>query len=599
MKLTLEQQAAVQDNGNVCLVSCPGSGKTRTVVAKLMRCIDEVRGSTRRVACITHTNAAADEIFARIRDLSASEDQLYFDVATIHSFALRHVLTPFGHLLPEFRDGFRVITSEEDEFAAKVAELVAAHALHRDALQEFDQIQRGPNGALGQLEAIPQAVQQLWCDWLDQNAMTTLGDIVFHAGRLMAMPHISSAVASRFAWLLVDEFQDSSPGQTSLLTQIYSLQRTRFFCVGDPFQAIYGFAGATPDGMARFAAAIGANAGYRLTGNFRSSAEICRSVDRLRTDDPPMQAVGEHAAWPAAPTHVRVATPPDGIFDHFLPGAAALNVPLGEVAILASSWFALVPIARALRARGIPAIGPGARPYRRQHLIGHLLEPIGAYLESPEPGIAIEVQRALFFVVLVLSDRTTYVPWSFRTRVAVCRMLDAAATARRTTNRAVDWIAEVTDRITNVLVDAEVLQREAADVLVQSAAEMNADILERDGGGDLTVGDLGVFARPTHCVQLMTVHKAKGREFEAVAVIEAHDGKFPHFSVARIADPVVRASRVAEGRRVFYVASTRAKRMLMFVTDTRLRAGRYPNTPSPFLVEMGLVADDADDDQPF
>jgi DNA helicase-2/ATP-dependent DNA helicase PcrA len=97
----------------------------------------------------------------------------------------------------------------------------------------------------------------------------------------------------------------------------------------------------------------------------------------------------------------------------------------------------------------------------------------------------------------------------------------------------------------------------------------------------------------------MTVHKAKGREFDAVAVIEAHDGAFPHFTVARITDPIVKAARVAESRRVFYVASTRAKRMLMFVSDTRLRAGRYLNTPSPFLGEMGLEANDDDDDQPF
>lgn len=596
MKLTAEQRAAVQDPGNVCLLSCPGSGKTRTVVAKLMRCIDEVRDTTRRVACITHTNAAADEIFARVRDLSASEDQLYFDVATIHSFALRHVLTPFGHLLPEFRIGIRLLTSEEEDYSAKVAELIQQHGLGRNATHEFEQIQRGPDGAVGRLEAIPEDVQKLWCEWLDQNAMTTLGDIVFHAGRLIAMPHISSAVASRFAWILVDEFQDSSPGQTWLITQIYALQRTRFFCVGDPFQAIYGFAGARPDALLRFAADIQANTDCRLTGNFRSSAEICDRADRLRVDDPAMQAVGEHADWPAVPSHVRVATPSDGIFDHFLPAATALNVQLGQIAILAASWFALVPMARALRERGIPAIGPGARPYRRQHLISHLLEPIGAYLESPEPAIAVEVQRALFFVALVLSERTTYVPWSFKTRIAVCRMLAAATAAREATNLAVDWITDVACRIADVLVDAEVLPRASADTLIASAAQMNADILEREGGDALTVGDLGVFARPTHCVQLMTVHKSKGREFHAVAVIEAHDGAFPHFSVNRIADPDEREARIAESRRVFYVASTRAKRLLMFLTDTRLRNGRYLNSPSPFLTEMGL---DAADEQPF
>lgn len=595
MKLTPEQRAAVHDDADVCLLSCPGSGKTRTVVAKLIRCIDDVRGTTRRVACITHTNAAADEVFARVRDLVASDDDLYFDVATIHSFALRYLLAPFGHLLPEFRQGFRVITSDDDAYVAKVTELSEEHNVRANAAGDFDQIQRGPDGTLATIESIPRVVQELWCEWLDANALTTLGDIVYHAGRLMAMEHIASAVASRFAWLVVDEFQDSSPGQTALIRNVHRLRRTRLFCVGDPFQAIYGFAGAAPQELERFALEIGANTNHRLTGNFRSSALICEHADRLRVNDPPMAAIGEHAAWPTPPAHVRVATPEEGLFDHFLPTAMALNVDLGEIAILAPSWFTLVPIARTLRARAIPAIGPGARPYRRHHLIGHLLEPIGAYLEGPDPGSAIEVQRALMFVVLTLSGHTANVAWGFRTRLLVRRLLAAAEAERNATDGAVHWIAAVAARFAELLTSAEVLTPASAGLLVESAAQMNVDILEREGGDALRVGDLGVFARPRQCVQLMTVHKAKGREFEAVAVVEAHDGAFPHFSIGRIADHRERESRYGESRRVFYVAATRAKRLLMFISDTRVRNGRYLNMPSPFLTEMGLAVDE----QPF
>jgi DNA helicase-2/ATP-dependent DNA helicase PcrA len=113
---------------------------------------------------------------------------------------------------------------------------------------------------------------------------------------------------------------------------------------------------------------------------------------------------------------------------------------------------------------------------------------------------------------------------------------------------------------------------------------MAADILARDGGVALTVEDLGIFARPKHCVQLLTVHKAKGREFEAVAVIEAHDGRFPHFSIRDVTDEVEYEAQYDETRRVVYVAVTRAKRLLMFFSDT----SDLRNKPSPFLAEMGL-----------
>ena len=80
------------------------------------------------------------------------------------------------------------------------------------------------------------------------------------------------------------------------------------------------------------------------------------------------------------------------------------------------------------------------------------------------------------------------------------------------------------------------------------------------------------------------MHKAKGREFDAVAVIDAHDGRFPHFSLRDLTDPVEWQAQYDESRRVVYVATTRAKRLLMFFTDTT----DYRNRPSPFLGEMGL-----------
>ena len=74
----------------------------------------------------------------------------------------------------------------------------------------------------------------------------------------------------------------------------------------------------------------------------------------------------------------------------------------------------------------------------------------------------------------------------------------------------------------------------------------------------------------------MTMHGSKGREFDAVAVIDFHDGKVPHFT----AD----ATGVEEARRLTYVAATRARKLLMFFSDTT--DGR--NKPSRFVGTMGI-----------
>ncbi len=251
---------------------------------------------------------------------------------------------------------------------------------------------------------------------------------------------------------------------------------------------------------------------------------------------------------------------------------------------MASWWVSLFNLARELRMQNIPAVGPGARPYKRSHLIAQLVEAIGAYLESPESEIAIAVQRSLFVLIANITDQASYSVFDFRGRIAVCKLLAEAAAARNTSAYAVDWITDAAGRFARVLVEAEMLSPEHAIVLQESAAQMVTDIRSREGWETFTVEDLGIFARPKHCIQLLTVHKAKGREFEAVAVIEAHDGRFPHFSIYKLTDDAERDAQYDESRRVVYVATTRAKRILMFFSDTL----DDRNRPTPFLGEMGL-----------
>jgi DNA helicase-2/ATP-dependent DNA helicase PcrA len=585
MRLTDEQRGAVAEIGHVCLVSCPGSGKTRVIVAKLLHCIESVTGTTRRVACITHTNAAADEIDSRLREACFGGEDLYYEVATIHGFALQNILRPFHHLLPELRNGFTILTPDADVYTEKATALLRSYRLKAFAFDEFERIQRAPDGNPPQGETLPADLQRDWFAWLDENSYVTLNEIVYHAGRLVSsQAHIASALASRFSWILVDEFQDSSPGQVLILKKIHAYGRTTFFCVGDPNQSIYRFAGASPELLMEFADHVHANTSHRLTGNFRSSANICIHAERLCASDPPMRAVGQHADCAILPTHRTVADAAEGIFDHFLPAVEELGVPLGEVAILASWWVSLFNLARELRRRGIPAVGPGARPYKRSHLIAQLVESIGAYLESPDSEMALAVQRSLFVLIANLSDHSPYSVFDFNGRVAVCKILAEAAAAKNTSPRAIDWIVDAAGRFTKILVDAEMLSPETAPAVQESAAQMAADILGREGGDTLTIEELGIFARPKHCVQLLTVHKAKGREFEAVAVIEAHDGRFPHFSISTITDNAERQAQYDESRRVVYVATTRAKRILMFFSDTT----DFRNRPTPFLGEMGL-----------
>ena len=117
--LTPEQTDAVKYPDTLCLTSCPGSGKTRTIIAKLQLCIDEVRDTPRKIACITFTNAGVNEIESRLRMYGDGDDTELCEVSTIHSFCLNYVLRPYAHLVPHLKYEWTVFTTDHGWFTAR------------------------------------------------------------------------------------------------------------------------------------------------------------------------------------------------------------------------------------------------------------------------------------------------------------------------------------------------------------------------------------------------------------------------------------------------------------------------------------------------
>jgi DNA helicase II / ATP-dependent DNA helicase PcrA len=139
MSLTAEQRDAVHCEDNLMLTACPGSGKTRVIISKLSRVIDEVRGTPRSVACITYTNAAVQEIESRLRLHIQPGDDNYYDICTIHSFCLNHVFRPFCHLIKGYSNGFKLLTPESDEFQQHVTGIWAQHRRYNLSFRDFEE----------------------------------------------------------------------------------------------------------------------------------------------------------------------------------------------------------------------------------------------------------------------------------------------------------------------------------------------------------------------------------------------------------------------------------------------------------------------------
>jgi DNA helicase-2/ATP-dependent DNA helicase PcrA len=575
--LNLQQRKAVAHPGHLRLTSCPGSGKTRVIVAKLLSLLGDIADTPRRIGCITHTNAAVHEIEERLRERTQAREERSFDVATIHSFALMNVLVPFQHLLAQFRNGFEIITAEADWLRDKKSVLNQQFGTSRATPEDWANICRACDGTPRVPETLTVEAAEHLLRELDTSARMTMGDILYHTYSLIvAHPYIGRCLASKYAWLLIDEFQDTSDTQLEMFRVIAGYDRTQFFIVGDPEQSIYSFSGARPGLMEDFGASIGALPAH-LSGNYRSSAKIVQLAERLIPRDPPMASVGSDRDYLFEPRYRHADTPLDAIWDDFLPVIDDLAIPIGRAAVLSRQWIPLWHLARALRDRGVPVIGPGARPYRRTLEFAAFAEHACGFVEERTARAASRALRALFLMLQQVTGKPDFRVYSLDGKRLLYRVLQGARTAKDENESAIPFLHRLSELTAAILVAGEWLHADEAARIV-AAGDVMVRSIEQNVGADapnLSVSDLSLFVQSSKSLELMTIHAAKGREFDAVAIIGLHERVIPGWR-ARTTEAV------AEERRVLYVATTRACKILCYYTDAS------GDTPSRFLGGEGL-----------
>ena len=151
ISLTAQQRDAVRHSGNLLLTACPGSGKTRTLIAKLVDEIEGVRGSPRAVCCITYTNSAVQEIEQRAKDQLQPGDEQHFTVSTIHGFCLNEIVRPYGWLRPGLSGALRVLTRDNPDFediCAFAAARVNLLQLSQADYEAFEGLSVDPQGQI-------------------------------------------------------------------------------------------------------------------------------------------------------------------------------------------------------------------------------------------------------------------------------------------------------------------------------------------------------------------------------------------------------------------------------------------------------------------
>jgi len=263
--------------GPVLVVAGPGAGKTFCLIARINHLITTVGIAPERICAVTFTNRAAEEIAVRLkhtlRDRAAAVTR-----GTIHALCLA--------LLREYAEaaGLRKGFGVADEQYQKII----LGRLHVPLEQRGPLLNRFGRHRVQNYElTVDEArLYREYTSWLAHRNMLDFDDLVTQAERLLrTRGDIADAIAARWDYLLVDEFQDVNPVQYDLLKRL-AAPHGNFFAVGDDEQSIFTWTGADPYVLVRFARDYGIDRPVVLDKNCRCSRQIFETARRVLAQNP-------------------------------------------------------------------------------------------------------------------------------------------------------------------------------------------------------------------------------------------------------------------------------------------------------------------------
>jgi ATP-dependent DNA helicase UvrD/PcrA len=525
VELNAEQLRAVSAvRGPVCILAGAGSGKTTTITHRIAEQVSSGAFRADEVMAVTFTDKAGGELRERLARLSAGRVR----AGTFHSAALRQL----RHFAPD-RAG-RILPSKV-MVLRQIGNRLPGAFKFRPAADLATEIEWARNrritperylAELGERQPPlpPDLMARVFRDY--EQAKRTEGVIDFEdllelaIGMFESDDRARETLRAQYRAFTVDEYQDVNLLQQTLL-DLWLGDRDDLCVVGDDYQSIYAFTGASPEHLLGLPTRFPQALVVRLEENYRSTPQVLalanRLVPKLGGAEKLLRATRADGPEPVMRPFASAAEEDAAI----VAAIQALDRPLEEVAILCRTNARLADFEEVLHDAGLPFQGASLLAREAARRICRRLE------RSGEP----------------------------------------AAEAVRAAALEAGWLPEPPD----ALGERELVRQADLARLVTLAASFDgdaaafvADLHDRfSPGGDGARG-----------VNLLTLHRAKGLEFEAVFLPRLQEKELP-IRQART------ETEIAEERRLLYVGLTRAKRVLWV---------SWSGKPSRFTRELGASA---------
>ncbi|MBY5868988.1 ATP-dependent helicase [Rhizobium leguminosarum] len=628
--LNPEQTEAVETlEGPVLVLAGAGTGKTRVLTTRIAHILNTGRAFPSQILAVTFTNKAAREMKERIALLVGGAVEGMPWLGTFHSIGVK-LLRRHGELVG-LRSDFTIL--DTDDVIRLIKQIIQAEGLDDKrwpAKQFAGMIDTWKNKGLGPAD-IPEGDARAFANgrgrdlyFAYQARLTTLnacdfGDLLMHPIAIFRKnPDLLKEYHGRFRYILVDEYQDTNTAQymwLRLLAQRPKGEPQNVCCVGDDDQSIYGWRGAEVDNILRFEKDFPGAKVIKLERNYRSTEHILgaaahliahnegRLGKTLFTDrsDPDDVKVQVHASWDSEEEARAIGEE----IEQLQRGKHLLN----DMAILVRASFQMREFEDRFVTLGLNyrVIG-GPRFYERLEI----RDAMAYFRLVAQAADDLAFERIVNTPKRGLGDTTVRALHDYA-RARDIPMLAAAADIIETD--------ELKPKARKALFDVIQSFRRWQELLENTPhTELAEQILEESGYTDMWKNDKSAEApgrlenlkelirsmesfesmrgflehvslvmdaetnENLDAVSIMTLHSAKGLEFDTVFLPGWEEGLFPH---QRSLDESGRAG-LEEERRLAYVGITRAKHRchVWFVSNRRIHGLWQSTLPSRFLDEL-------------
>ena len=625
----MQREAVVTTEGPVLILAGAGSGKTRVLVHRVAYMIDQCGVNPWNILAITFTNKAAGEMRTRVNDIvGQGADSVW--VSTFHSMCVR-ILRRHIDLIG-FDTNFTIYDTDDQKTVMKdvlkrlnidskvLKEKTALNAISnaKDEMIDPDEYEENASGDWKQMQIAK--VYREYQETLRRSNALDFDDIICKTIELFSEnPKVLDNYQERFRYIMVDEYQDTNTAQFELISQLAAKYRN-LCVVGDDDQSIYKFRGANISNILDFEKIYKEAKVIKLEQNYRSTQTILDAANAVIANN---TARKSKALWTENGEGDRIHfrqmdnayEEAEYIADEIGKAVRKGKYTYGQCAVLYRTNAQSRIIEEAFVKQSMPynVVG-GVNFYSRKEIKDML-----AYLKTIDNAVDdVAVKRIINVpkrgigqtTIGKVSDYAAEHGISFYD--ALCQAtdipgigkaaakLDAFVTtigAFRTKNGYLTnkELLEDVINITGYVEELKASDEEDADERIENIDELISKAADFDESSDepslsnflaevALVADIDKLEEGSDVALLMTLHGAKGLEFEKVFIAGAEDGVFPSISAIYDEDPTA----VEEERRLAYVGITRAKEDLTITCAKQrmLRGETQYNAVSRFVREI-------------